>query len=81
MICSAEIFRTSGVNSTFRCRTELLNASMSAYRYIFGASGASGCLSIHVFLEDIRRCTKIRNRRKAFGLPQQFETPAASIVG
>jgi hypothetical protein len=54
MVCSAEIFRASGVKSTFTFRTELRNSSISANRKIFGASVAAGKIGIREgFLEKI----------------------------
>jgi hypothetical protein len=51
MDCSAEIVRTSGVKSTLRLRTELLNSSTSANRNILGAwSGAKASPVIPFFL-------------------------------
>jgi len=57
MICSAEIFRASGVKSTLRFRTELRKASMSVNRNILGAIiGASGTLFIqNLFWKSLRR--------------------------
>src|SRR6266567_1772955 len=51
MVCSAEIFRASGVKSTLIFRIELRNASISSNRNTFGiADGARELLFIQIYL-------------------------------
>jgi hypothetical protein len=59
MDCSAEMVRTSGVKSTLRLRTELLNSSTSVNRNTFGAwSGAKASPVILFFLGSVMRASE-----------------------